>query len=230
MSQNPLIMKNPAKRALIFDLDGTLWNSVKQVAMAWNAAMAKEGEDYFFDEAGITRIMGLTPEETGPICFPGKTKAEQMRLFRSCFQEEIVFLTRHPGVLYPFEEDVLKVLKPKYDLYVLSNSDKGYVESYLKGSGLGSYFKGHLCAGDTGLPKGRNIRYLMEKEGIAEAIYIGDTLKDQLETTKIAEIPFIWAAYGFGRGVQARYSLRNLGDLPLVVEKVFADFEASHCK
>ena len=210
------------KRSLIFDLDGTLWDAISGLTIAWNAAMAKEGQDIHFTDAIMKGYMGLTPEETCPLAFPNRTRAEQMRLFRSCLKTEIDYLGRHPGMLYPFEEKVLAELSETYDLYLVSNSDKGYVENYLKACAMGKYFKGHVCAGDTGAPKWRNIRYIMEQNGIKEAIYIGDTEKDRLET-KAAGIPFIWAAYGFGVRVQAKYYIRNLTELPLAAKQVFGD-------
>lgn len=213
-------MKNKAKPALIFDLDGTLWDAIKGLTIAWNAAMAKEGQDIFFTETILKGYMGLTPDETCPLAFPNRTRAEQMRLFRACFASEIKYLSVHPGMLYPHEEDVLKELYKDYDLYLVSNSDKGYVENYLNACSMGKYFKGHVCAGDTGAPKWKNIRYIMEQYGIEEAVYIGDTEKDMLET-KAAGIPFIWAAYGFGVRVNARHYLRAITDLPLVAKQVF---------
>jgi phosphoglycolate phosphatase len=214
-------MKNTAKQSLIFDLDGTLWDAIKGITIAWNAAMAKEGQDIFFTEQIVKGYMGLTPEETCPLAFPNRTRAEQMRLFHACFVSEIKYLGVHPGQIYPHEEEVLQELYKKYDLYLVSNSDKGYVENYLNACSMGKYFKGHVCAGDTGAPKWKNIRYIMEQYGIKEAAYIGDTEKDMLET-KAAGISFIWAAYGFGVRVNARHYLRTIADLPLVAKQVFA--------
>lgn len=42
------------------------------------------------------------------------------------------------------------------------------------------------------------MRLLMERNGIAEAAYVGDTQGD-LEAARLAGIPFVWAAYGFGK-------------------------------
>ena len=53
------------------------------------------------------------------------------------------------------------------------------------------------CSGRTSLPKGKNIRLLMERNNLKDAIYIGDTQKDK-EACEDAQIPFIYATYGFG--------------------------------
>ncbi len=54
----------------------------------------------------------------------------------------------------------LQIMYKKYPLYIVSNSESGYIEVFLQTSGLEKYFKGHLCNGDTGLDKGSNIRKL----------------------------------------------------------------------
>jgi phosphoglycolate phosphatase len=143
-----------------------------------------------------------------------------MRLFRLCVKEEIAYLSVHPGKLYPKERETLAQLSQRYSLYLVSNSDKGYVENYLSACQMEEYFSGHVCAGDTGLPKWGNIRYIIEKEKLSRALYIGDTLKDKIETDK-AGIPFIHATYGFGKPIDCTYKISRLEDLPSEADLVF---------
>jgi phosphoglycolate phosphatase len=206
--------------SLIFDLDGTLWDAVSPITAAWNQAMAEEKAPFLFDEAKIKSYMGLTPEETCPLAFPGVPFEEEMRLFQACLRSEIAYLSKNPGKLYPKEREVLAELSKTYSLYLVSNSDKGYVENYLTACQMSAFFSGHVCAGDTGLAKWANIQYLMKRENLAKALYIGDTAKDKNETEK-AGIPFIHAAYGFGEIPHCRYRLSRLADLPLVAAEVF---------
>lgn len=185
------------KQGIFFDLDGTLWDAIEQIHQSWNETMISMGMKYRFTLPQIKSTMGLTPEETLPITFPDSDKEEGMRLFKECVKGEIRFLKTNPGRLYPKEKEVLETLSDKYPLYVVSNSDKGYVENYLSACHMEAYFKGHICAGDTGLAKWQNIIYLKEKEGLDDVIYVGDTDKDRIETAK-ANAKFIHAAYGFG--------------------------------
>jgi phosphoglycolate phosphatase len=206
--------------SIIFDLDGTLWDAIAPITVAWNQAMAKAKAPFRFDEVKMKSYMGLTPAETCPLAFPGLSFEEEMKLFQSCVHEEIVYLSKHPGKLYPKEQETLAVLSQSYSLYLVSNSDKGYVENYLSACHMEEYFSGHLCAGDTGLAKWQNIQYLIKRENIARALYIGDTLKDKVETEK-AGIPFIHAAYGFGIIENCPHAIRRLEDLPTEAGIVF---------
>jgi phosphoglycolate phosphatase len=215
-----------SKQALIFDLDGTLWDAITPIQNAWNEAMVVSGEPFRFDYAKTKSYMGLTPEETCPLAFPGLPFEQQMVLFRRCIASEIAYLAKNPGALYPHEKEVLATLGKSYPLYIVSNSDKGYVENYLSACHMEAYFKGHLCAGDTGLPKWGSIRAIMAKEGITSAIYIGDTLKDKVESEK-AGVAFIHAAYGFGKIEPERYAISSLEELPNLAALIFN--ELSRC-
>lgn len=208
------------KKSIFFDLDGTLWDAIRQIHQSWNETMERMGEPYRFTLEMIHSTMGLTPLETLPITFPGAKEEKAMALFQQCVRDEIRFLSRNPGTLYPKEEKVLEELVGKYPLYVVSNSDVGYIENYLSSCHMEKYFKGHLCAGDTKLAKWQNIQKLKKDEGIDEVIYVGDTLKDKNESMK-AGVKFIHAAYGFGKIEDDPYKIEALVELPSLVEKLF---------
>jgi len=92
----------------------------------------------------------------------------------------------------PEGRDVFLQLVEKADV-VVDNFKPGTMEKL----GITHLFQGHMCFGDTGTDKGTTIRILMEKHGIENAVYIGDTQGDYEAAVK-AELPFIWVTYGFG--------------------------------
>ena len=59
------------------------------------------------------------------------------------------------------------------------------------------YFTDWECSGRTGLPKGENIRLVVERNHLQAPVYVGDTRLDY-EAAQQAGVPFIHAAYGFG--------------------------------
>ncbi len=210
------------KKAIFFDLDGTLWDALSQITTSWNLTMKKYHYPYRFDLETVKSIMGLTPEETCQLLFKDKDLKEGLDIFHLLVKEEINYLSKHPGTIYENEDKVLSALSAKYDLYVVSNSDKGYIENYLSTCNKEKYFNGHICAGDLGLAKWQNILYLKEKEQIDEVIYVGDTLKDKIESEK-ADVKFIHAAYGFGKINNDTIKINNLTELILKVEEVFVE-------
>lgn len=208
------------KKAIFFDLDGTLWDALNQITISWNLTMEKFHYPYRFSLEDVKAIMGLTPEETCQLLFKDKSLKEGLDIFHLLVKEEINYLSKHPGTIYENEDQVLSVLSAKYDLYVISNSDKGYIENYLSTCNKEKYFKGHICAGDLGLPKWKNILYVKKKEKIDEVIYVGDTLKDYIECQK-AGVHFIHASYGFGKIDDQVDRINSLDELIPLINKIF---------
>ena len=56
------------EQAILFDLDGTLWDSAQEVLLCWNRVLSPLQRH--ITEAEMDRLMGLTPQEIGDIQFP----------------------------------------------------------------------------------------------------------------------------------------------------------------
>lgn len=59
----------------------------------------------------------------------------------------------------------------------------------------------------------------MERNSIDKAVYLGDTIGDQI-AAKDAEIPFVFASYGFGTTENPEYTISSFNELPKVAEKI----------
>ncbi len=184
--------------SIIFDVDGTLWDSTEIVAESWTACLQeKEHMDITLTAARLMTLFGQPLADIARQIFPEFPESEQLRLIDGCCQAEHDALLKKCAPLYEDLEKMLQIMYEKYPLYIVSNSQSGYIEVFLKTSGLGKYFKGHLCNGDTGLDKGSNIRQVADTYGLKAPIYVGDTLSDYHACLK-AGVPFILAEYGFG--------------------------------
>lgn len=209
-----------SKKAILFDLDGTLRNALDTITEAWNKAMKEHNLKYSFSLETMKSFMGLTPKETAPLAFKDVDLNKGLEYFVLCLNEEIKYLRVHPGKLYEDEEEVLKELSKQYPLFIVSNSDKGYIEDYLNAYDFNKYFKDHVCAGDTDLEKWQNILYIKNKYQLEEIIYVGDTKKDLNESIK-AGVKFIHASYGFGEIEEEVLKISKLRELPDLIKKVF---------
>ena len=209
-----------SKKAILFDLDGTLRNALDTITEAWNKAMKEHNLKYSFSLETMKSFMGLTPKETAPLAFKDVDLNKGLEYFVLCLNEEIKYLRVHPGKLYENEEEVLKELSKHYPLFIVSNSDKGYIEDYLNAYDFNKYFKDHVCAGDTDLEKWQNILYIKNKYQLEEIIYVGDTKKDLNESIK-AGVKFIHASYGFGEIEEEVLKISKLRELPDLIKKVF---------
>ena len=201
--------------SLIFDIDGTLWDSRALVAEGYNQQLREEGmEESCVDAQRLRPLFGKVMTAIADALFPQLPPAERYGLMERCMERENRYLAENPcRIGYPGIEEALENLAKHHRLFIVSNSQQGYPELCIQKLGLSKWISGHLCFGDTGTSKGQTIRTLMERFQITSCAYIGDTQGDY-EATLEAGIPFIWADYGFD--TPAGYSLRIHGPRDLI--------------
>ena len=193
--------------SLIFDIDGTLWDSRALVAEGYNLQLKDEGmERYCVDAQRLRSLFGKVMTVIADELFPDLPQLQRYGLMERCMARENEYLQSNEcRIGYPGIAQTLQALAKQHRLFIVSNSQCGYPELCISKLGLENCIRGHLCFGNTGTSKGKTIRALMEKYAISSCAYIGDTQGD-LEATAEAGVPFIWAAYGFD--TPSRYDLR----------------------
>ena len=205
--------------AIIFDLDGTLWDSTGCICDIWNRVIERHNELSFkVTKEQAEQCMGKTMEEVGEFLFPELPIEARTAIIDEMGDEEVVYLMEHGAILYNGLEDVLKVLSQDHKLYVVSNCQDGYVQAFLHAHKLGNYFSDIEMSGRTGLAKGYNIKMLLERNNISSAVYVGDTAGDE-KATRFAGIPFIYAKYGFGEAIAPDAVIEDISELPECIKK-----------
>ena len=200
---------------IIFDIDGTLWDSRQQVAEGYNEQLMAEGLDHLCVTAEeLKSLFGKTMTEIADILFADLPQTERYGLMERCMNRENGHILQSDTIKgYEGVKETLELLAQEYDLYIVSNSQQGYPEVCMEKMGLTHLIRGHLCFGDTGTEKGQTILELMRRHEISDAVYIGDTQGDY-EATLVAGIPFIWAAYGFGTPAGWDARIAHIRQLP----------------
>lgn len=203
--------------AILFDLDGTLWEVVEETYMT-----AKEvTEKYQLPEVTkdmVIHCMGMSSEECAKNYFPTLEVDMALQKLYEVNDLNVKRLKVYGGHVYEGLEETLKKLKPNYKLGIVSNCGKGYIESFLESSHLEEYFDYIKAAGYLKISKAEAIE-LVVKENNLQAIYVGDTIKD-LEASRDANIPFIHARYGFGDDLGQKYQIYSIKELPQLLETI----------
>ncbi len=191
---------------LILDVDGTIWDTTAVVAEAWNKAFDK----YFPQVPHVTAdiLKGQFGKPMNVIAdnlFLNLSQEEKSILMKRCCEyEQAALLENQKNITYEGVLETIKKLSGRLPLFIVSNCQSGYIELVIKKNEITDFIKDFECFGNTGLSKAENIRLLAERNGLKAPVYVGDTQGDY-EACKKAGVPFIWAAYGFGKPEDEKY-------------------------
>lgn len=198
---------------IIFDVDGTLWNSCEQVGRLWSAAATEYlGVKTVWDKDLLEQEFGKTMDDIMLDLCPNLDENQRKELGQLCFHKENTGLMNDPGILYEGVENGLRELAKRHRLFIVSNCQKGYIEVLLDSYRLRDCFEGWLCWGDTLVEKNETIRILMERHGLSNPVYVGDTQGDANSCRK-AGVDMIFAAYGLGKVENPQYTIHSFAEL-----------------
>lgn len=199
--------------SLIFDLDGTLWDATDAFYICWNEVFLKfEETKKGMTLKDIKSVMGMTMEDILEKFFPNINKDLRKKIINECAEVELKYLLKNGGILYDELEETLKELSKKYKLFIVSNCVNGYIQCFLEAHNLKKYFKDFEDPSRTNLEKFENIKIVIERNNLKNPAYVGDTKYDEVASKK-ANIPFIYASYGFGEVDKYDYKIIKFKDL-----------------
>jgi phosphoglycolate phosphatase len=200
--------------SIIFDVDGTLWDTTEVVAQAWNKAIAEVGGTATVVSADLLKKeFGKTMKAIADSLFPDADERTKDRLMeKCCIYEHKALEENTENLLFPDVVETVIKLAEKYRIFIVSNCQSGYIELFMRKSGVESYIQDWECFGDTDKGKGENILSLMQRNQITDAIYVGDTQGDY-EATQMAQVPFIFVTYGFGHAEGCERAIDGIKEL-----------------
>ncbi len=193
------------KRALIFDLDGTLVNTVSDIANAVNEMLIRYGFPIHDDDT-VRKMIGKGAKNLISQVLPEKNRTpefidEALEYYRDCYDKKLIVKTHiYEGLL-----DVLLKLKSNgVKMAVLSNKDDRHVKKIVKAL-LPDIFV--LANGFSPIyphkPAPDSVFAIMETMGVKkeETAYVGDSAVD-IQTARNAGITAIGVSWGFS-GISA---------------------------
>lgn len=192
-------MDRPA--ALVFDLDGTLIDSRRDITTAVNRMRAELGLPPLPLEAVVTMVGEgarlLVERALGP-GFPPERVDRAFARYLEIYAEVCLDETR----AYPGIEEMLEELSGRYPLALLSNKGEALSRRVLGGLGLARFFR-EILGGDslpTRKPDPAGLHVLAERLGlpVQHLMLVGDTWIDA-ETAHNAGCAFALVEWGFPR-------------------------------
>lgn len=188
------------KPAVLFDLDGTLWDASEGVAYAWNEVMEENGVlEKPVTGQDVIAYMGWPMNEIENSLFAAIDDPQRRHdLFMKCTERENEVLKTTGSVLYPEVKETLAALKKNFFVGIVSNCQFGYIESFLQAHDLQDAFDAWLCWGDTMKDKNFTIEKMVNEHDLSPVLYVGDIQKDADASHK-AGVDFVLADWGFGQ-------------------------------
>lgn len=184
--------------ALVFDLDGTLVDSRRDLA----AAVNRTREDYGLDPLPVDEVVALVGYGAEHLIrratddLGADRVAEALRCFFRHYRRHLLDTTRpYPGVV-----DMLETLGARHPLAILTNKPESFSREILAGLELSRYFD-HLLGGDslsTRKPDPEGLLELARRLGVetARLLLVGDSRVDA-GTAHAAGVPFAFVTWGF---------------------------------
>ena len=198
--------------SIIFDLDGTLWDTTHIGAKVWSeAALRHQITDEVTPDL-LRGLYGLPTEIIAKTLFKTAPEETVLAIMKESCENQCPFLEKDGGILFPKMVETLNELKKTYRLFIVSNCQEGYIQSFIKGNQLEGYFEDFEYPGRTGLLKADNIHLIVTRNNLKNPIYVGDTNGDA-DASKEAGIPFVYARYGFGEAYHYNEVIDSLDEL-----------------
>lgn len=190
---------------VVFDLDGTLIDSRRDLADAANALIVERGGQ----PQPVDAISGMVGEGAPLLVKRALTAARldpadptALPRFLELYDERLLDHTH----LYPGTRDALEEISRAATLAVLTNKPQKPSERILEGLEVAPLF-GWVIGGDTALPRkpdpgGLNHLVAAAGAGRRDTVMVGDSAID-LKTARAAGTRICLVRYGFGFGVTA---------------------------
>ena len=104
--------------SIIFDVDGTLWDSTEIVARAWTEVLAAKTSLNLTITPGLLKsVFGRTLPDIASILFSDETPDRQLELIDMCCEHEHELLRKYGAPLYPAWSQVFEILSGRYPLF-----------------------------------------------------------------------------------------------------------------
>lgn len=171
--------------ALIFDMDGTLFQTEKLLLPAYHATFDQLREEGVYngetpDEKIMLGSLGMLLDQIWERVLPDSSMEVRGRADEIFMHYELEYLEKGYGELYPgVAETLQKLAGDGFRLFVASNGLEHYVKGVARVKGIDSLFDGLFSAGEhQTLSKVDLVRILLEKHNVATAWMVGDRSSD----------------------------------------------------
>lgn len=199
---------------LIFDIDGTLLDSVLFNMENMNRTLAHLGYSYRVSQEVVRHYLGCTAEDyyKGVLDESCQEAWEEIRAFNRA--NMAVAMAKYGRGFEGVQETFKALHKEGYTLVLYSNCSRPYLEAALEVIGIRDFVDYAECVKDNGLEKPKLLKKIINRYPNKKAAVIGDRIHD-VEAAHFNHLPCIGAIYGFGKDemANAEYKIEHINEL-----------------
>lgn len=213
------------KNMIIFDLDGTLWDTADATYKIVNDYLKENGYPFQVSREVIVDNMGYEFDTCAERYFPKLKEKEAKELLAKIYEREGELIEDGlvMGKVFPHVSEIIAKLSKKYILCIVSNcSNDFYIENFIQEANVSDYITDYVAASNFFISKAEAMRKVKDKYKAEKIIYVGDTLKDQVSAVD-AGGTFVYAKYGFGDNLVSKYSIHDVTELPSLASYIFEE-------
>lgn len=208
-------------KTIIFDYDGTLYNSAKNYGDAFRhiySQMVEDGDapERSFTDKEINQWLGYSAQDMWEAFMPELSKRKQFYYSKEIGRFISDRVQRGEAELYDGALDTLQYLKNRgYNLLYLSNCGPDYMNTHAECFDLRNYFNHMYCTGDYEFKPKYEIFNVIKEEYPPEYLMVGDRFHD-MEVARYHKAFTAGCAYGFGSPKElegADVILKDISDL-----------------
>lgn len=204
-------MQKMKYEAIIFDLDGTLWNVNESCTKAWNTFLGESNYKGRISADGMNSVTGIPMEKCIDILLPGIRKEySDIKNILISYEKETV--GKNGGEIYPDVLLRITELSHNFKIFIVSNCEQWYLNKFIGYSGLGPVLTDWDCHGSSGVDKHVMITNMKKKYHLNKVIYVGDTMHDK-NSAELSDSDFIQVTYGFDKPISDAKRFDSFNDL-----------------
>ena len=200
---------------IVFDLDGTLWQTTDSYVYAYHKLCEYYNVESKVSDQTVKCYLGVRLDILLNDLFP--TVEDKTALGLRALEYSVEYLMQNQSdCCYNGVYDLLKALSADYNVFIVSNCLKGYVQAFLQISGTTDFVKEYFT-----IEKGEKEEHLNAISlNYGKALYVGDCDDDYLAIKNHQDIIFCYASYGYKSCKQYDYKISAPLELLSVVEKI----------
>lgn len=204
---------------IIFDVDGTICDTVDIVYESINTILKSKGIDRKVKLKDIKSGQGLNKIHFAEKCMSFLDKELREKILAEADKLKYEKINKSSLNVYHNVKETIEALSKNYLISIASNCDYGYIETILPKIEIKDYVDDYIAASALNISKADAIKEIMKRNNVKKAIYVGDTLLDKKSSLE-ANAVFIFAEYGFGNVSDVKYKIKSFNELPKIINKI----------